>query len=46
MDDIRADREISAARCRFDNLPQRLTVREKVKLAEIRTLTRSFESGT
>lgn len=46
MDDIRATRELSAHRWKFDNTPQRLTVKEKVKLAEIRTLTRSFESDT
>lgn len=46
MDDIRAERELSASRWKFDSTPERLTVREKVKLAEIRTLTRSFESGS
>lgn len=43
MDDIRAQREISAAKWKFDNTDQRLTVKEIVKLAEIKQLTRSFE---
>lgn len=46
LDDIKAERELSASRFKFDQTPDRLTVKEKVKLAEIRSLTRSFESGT
>lgn len=44
MDDIKADRELSSAKWKSEQTHERLTVREKVKLAEISHLTRSFES--